>query len=79
MTKVELDSSGRVYLPKEVREGLGERFRAVKIGGGLRLIPVPDNPVEDLRTKTSEIRESDESVENLRKEARKRLQEDAGG
>lgn len=78
MTKVELDSSGRLYLPKEVREGLGESFRAVRSGDGLRLVPVPENPVEDLRERTSGIRESDESVEELRREARDRLRDEAG-
>lgn len=78
MTKVKLDSSGRIYLPKEVREGLGESFRAVRSGDGLRLVPVPENPVEDLRERTSEIRDSDKSVEELRREARERLREEAG-
>lgn len=69
----ELDYSGRLYLQKELVEDLGEGFHAVRTGDGLRLVPVPENPVKDLRERTSKIRESDKSVEELRREARERL------
>jgi DNA-binding transcriptional regulator/RsmH inhibitor MraZ len=73
VTRVKLDSSGRLYLLKDVREDLGKNLHAVRTDDGLRLVPVPENPVKDLRERTSEIRDSDKSVEELRREAREHL------
>jgi hypothetical protein len=73
VTRVKLDSSRRLYLQKELVEDLGESFHAVRTGNGLRMVPVPENPVKDLRERTSKIRESDKSVGELQREARERL------
>lgn len=78
MTKVDVDSHGRIYLPKEYRDEFGESFRIVRFQGELKLVPVPDDPVEDLRSRTEEIRESGKSVQELKEHARKELDEEAG-
>lgn len=78
MSKASVDSHGRIYIPKELRERHGQEFRIVEFKGELRLIPVPEDPVEDLRERTRSIRESDKSIEQLKEEAREELEKAAG-
>jgi len=78
MTRAAVDDQGRLYLPKAVREEYGDEYRIIPFRGELRLIPVPDDPVQDLRERTSELRESDETVDELKQEARKHLERVAG-
>lgn len=78
MARAAVDDQGRLYLPKEVREEYGDEYRIVPFRGELRLIPVPDDPVQDLRERTKEIRESDETVDELKQEAREHLEQVAG-
>lgn len=78
MSKVDVDSHGRIYLPKEYREEFGDSFRIVRFQGELKLVPVPDDPVEDLRERTEEIRKSEKSVQELKEEAREELGRKAG-
>lgn len=78
MTKVDVDSHGRIYLPKEYRDEFGDSFRIVRFRGELKLVPVPEDPVEDLRQRTEDIRESDSSVEDLRQKGREELRDQAG-
>ncbi|MFB6100180.1 MAG: AbrB/MazE/SpoVT family DNA-binding domain-containing protein [Candidatus Nanohalobium sp.] len=78
MSKTAVDSHGRLYLPKEIRERHGKEFRIVEFEGEVRLIPVAENPLEDLRQRTKKLRESDKSVEQLKQEAREELEELAG-
>ncbi|MCJ7450361.1 MAG: AbrB/MazE/SpoVT family DNA-binding domain-containing protein [Candidatus Nanohaloarchaeota archaeon QJJ-9] len=78
MTKTETDQQGRLYLPKELREEYGEKYRIVPFKGEIRLIPVAEDPVSDLRERTKTLRKSDKSVEELKEEAREKLKEEAG-
>lgn len=78
MSKVDVDSHGRIYLPKKFRERYGDSFRIIPYRGELKLVPVPDDPVEDLRGRTEELRESEKSVEELKEEARGELEDLAG-
>jgi bifunctional DNA-binding transcriptional regulator/antitoxin component of YhaV-PrlF toxin-antitoxin module len=48
-TKLEADDRGRVTIPEETRERYGNTFRLVELGSGLKLVPIPDDPVETLR------------------------------
>lgn len=43
-----VDERGRLYLPKDIREDYGDRFRIVRLHDGIKLLPVPDDPVDDL-------------------------------
>ncbi|MDY7082995.1 MAG: AbrB/MazE/SpoVT family DNA-binding domain-containing protein [Halobacteria archaeon] len=65
--------NGRIYLPKELREKHGEKYRIVDSGDHLLLIPVSDNPLEELREEWEEV---DKSVEEMRDEAREMIARD---
>jgi len=57
--EVRTDEQGRVTIPKEVRDRYGERFRLVKLDSCIKLVPIPDDPLEELRAAASdELREA---------------------
>jgi bifunctional DNA-binding transcriptional regulator/antitoxin component of YhaV-PrlF toxin-antitoxin module len=78
MSRVDVDSHGRIYIPKDLRDRYGESFRIVPFRGKLKLVPVPDDPVKDLRDRTEDLRDSDKSVKDLKEEARRELEDLAG-
>lgn len=78
MSKAAVDSHGRIYLPKDLREKYGREFRIIELEHEIRLIPVAEDPVEDLRQRTSKLQDSDKSVKELKEEARKELEKAAG-
>ncbi|HSA30103.1 MAG TPA: AbrB family transcriptional regulator [Phycisphaerae bacterium] len=49
MMTAQCDKKGRLQLSSEVRRRYGERFFIVEAPGELVLLPVPDDPVKDLR------------------------------
>ena len=46
---VETDDRGRIYLPKDLREKHGERFRVLDLPDRVVLIPVGEHPLESAR------------------------------
>ena len=50
MSILELDSKGRVTLPKEIRESLdiGKKILIINAGDHLKIIPLPSNPFQTL-------------------------------
>ncbi|MEZ3144538.1 AbrB/MazE/SpoVT family DNA-binding domain-containing protein [Halobaculum sp. MBLA0143] len=48
-SELQTDERGRVTIPKETREQYGDRFRLVELDNGIKLVPIPDDPVEALR------------------------------
>lgn len=50
MSIVELDSKGRITLPKAIRESVGIKGRVLAINAGdhLKIIPLPPNPIQAL-------------------------------
>lgn len=57
--EVRTDKRGRVTIPKEVRNRYGEKFRLVELDSGIKLVPIPDDPLEELRAAASnELREA---------------------
>lgn len=65
MAEIETDSRGRVTIPKRLRDRFGDRFRLVELSDGIKLVPIPEDPVAALRNAGSEqLREA--SVEELR-------------
>lgn len=48
MREATLDDRGHLYLPKEVRERYGRRFRIVQLHDGIELIPLSEDPLESL-------------------------------
>jgi len=57
--RVRTDERGRVTIPKDVRDRYGEKFRLIELDSGIKLVPIPDNPLEALRAAASdELREA---------------------
>lgn len=67
--------NGRVYIPKDIREKLGERFHIVEREDKIVLVPVSEEPLEALRDEMSDI---DKSVDELKKEALQTAMDEAG-
>jgi len=74
---LELDSKGRLTLPKEIREslGIGEKILVINAGDHLKIIPLPSNPLQvlhgalNVKKPFRELRKQAELV--AEKEARK--------
>jgi len=76
--EVRTDKRGRVTIPKEVRDRYGKKFRLVELDSGIKLVPIPDDPLEELRAAASnELREAplDDLEEAAREEAREQASE----
>lgn len=63
------DDRGRILLPKDLREEYGEKFIIAKAPGEVVLIPVPKDPLKDLRELGKKL-PKDMSVADLKKLAR---------
>lgn len=68
MSEITTDERGRITIPKEVRERFGERYRLVELEDGIKLMPVPDDPIEALRNAASDELKA-ASMDELRKAA----------
>jgi len=66
MSTVDVDSRGRVYIPKEMREEFDGTFRIVKLESGIKLVPVDEEPVGGLREATD--RAEDVDIKDIGKE-----------
>ena len=74
--EVRTDERGRVTIPKKVRDRYGEKFRLVELDSGIKLVPIPDDPLEELRAAASdELREA--SLDDLEETAREQAHEQA--
>ncbi|OGD58980.1 hypothetical protein A3K78_10760 [Candidatus Bathyarchaeota archaeon RBG_13_52_12] len=63
-----IDSKGRITIPKRDRERIGAtRFLIVNAGDHLKLLPVPDNPLDALKGSLS----IPKSFNEMRREAEK--------
>ncbi|MFT4891342.1 MAG: bifunctional DNA-binding transcriptional regulator [Halobacteriales archaeon] len=75
--EVQVDDRGRITIPKDVRERYGEQYRLVELDSGIKLVPIPDDPVAELRAAASdELRNA--SLEALEAAAREAAHEGAG-
>jgi bifunctional DNA-binding transcriptional regulator/antitoxin component of YhaV-PrlF toxin-antitoxin module len=55
--EVRADDRGRVTIPKEVRDRYGDQYRLVELDSGIKLVPIPDDPLQELRAAaTDELR-----------------------
>ena len=43
------DERGRIYLPKDVRDRFGDRYRIVELPSHVALFPVDEDPLDGLR------------------------------
>lgn len=74
--EVRTDERGRVTIPKKVRERYGEEFRLVELDSGIKLVPIPEDPLAKLREAASdELREA--SLDDLEEAAREEAREQA--
>lgn len=62
---METDKKGRLYLPKDTREKYGGKFLEVELKDDIKLIPIPEDSVKDLREATDKLR--GKSKEELKK------------
>lgn len=69
------DERGRLYLPKEVRERFGDRYRIVELPSHVALFPVDDDPLAGLRDAVGDAFD-DETVDSLKERARAAVAED---
>jgi len=69
-----IDSKGRLYIPKKMREKLGNEVYLVEMDNGIIVIPKPKDPVKELE----EIGKSlpDKPIEELKKEILKQAMEE---
>jgi AbrB family looped-hinge helix DNA binding protein len=75
MSTVDVDSRGRVYLPKEIREKHGEKFKVIELESGIKLVPVSEDPVEGLKEAMGELKDvsPEEFEEAVREEAKEQI------
>lgn len=76
-SELSTDDRGRITLPKEVRERFGERYRLVELRSGIKLLPIPDDPLASLRAAASDGLKA-ASMEELRDAALEEGREQAG-
>jgi bifunctional DNA-binding transcriptional regulator/antitoxin component of YhaV-PrlF toxin-antitoxin module len=62
------DADGRLYLPKEIRERHGERYRIVDLPGRIVLVPIDDDPIAAVRDAVGDAFEG-ESIDDIKAEA----------
>lgn len=66
------DERGRIYLPKEIRERFGERYRIVELPSHVALFPVDEDPLAGLRAAVGDAFESEDAAA-LRAETREAI------
>jgi bifunctional DNA-binding transcriptional regulator/antitoxin component of YhaV-PrlF toxin-antitoxin module len=71
------DERGRLYLPKDVRDRFGDRYRIVELPSHVALFPVDEDPIEGLREAVGDAFEG-ESAEELKAQARESITEEVG-
>ena len=72
--KVDADD-GRIYLPKETRDRMGTEFELIDRGDKIILLPVPDDPLEELHEEWKDV---EKSVKELKKQALEEGMDQAG-
>ena len=72
--KVDADD-GRIYLPKETRDRMGTEFELIDRGDKIILLPVPDDPLEELQEEWKDV---EKSVKELKKQALEEGMDQAG-
>lgn len=76
MTEVATDERGRITIPRDLRDQFGERYRVVQLHNGIKLLPIPDDPVAALRSAASdELKQA--SMDELRAAAHREAREQA--
>ncbi|WP_132060356.1 AbrB/MazE/SpoVT family DNA-binding domain-containing protein [Halorussus amylolyticus] len=66
------DERGRIYLPKNVRERFGDRYRIVELPSHVALFPVDEDPLDGLRAAVGDAFE-DADGDEMKRRAREAL------
>ncbi|GAB6878883.1 hypothetical protein JCM17823_11570 [Halorubrum gandharaense] len=66
------DERGRIYLPKNVRERFGNRYRIVELPSHVALFPVDEDPIAGLRAAVGDAFGETEAVD-LKSDAREAI------
>jgi bifunctional DNA-binding transcriptional regulator/antitoxin component of YhaV-PrlF toxin-antitoxin module len=66
------DERGRIYLPKDVRDRFGDRYRIVELPSHVALFPVDDDPLSGLREAVGDAFDGADTDE-LKRRARERI------
>lgn len=61
-----IDSKGRLYIPKKIREKLGREVFLVEIDDGIFVIPKPKDPVKELEEIGKKL--PDKPIEEIKKD-----------
>ena len=67
MAVASIDDQGRIYLPKDIRERYGGKFRIIDTKNGVMFQPLPEDPLEEFQEKE---KLSGKTVEELKEEVR---------
>ena len=59
-------SSGKLYIPKSLREKFGDHFEMVAMNDRIVLLPLSEEPLEDLRKEWKSV---DKSKQELKRDA----------
>ena len=78
MSTADVDSRGRIYLPKDMREKHGEKFKIVELESGIKLIPLDEDPIEGLKdaTEGAEELKPREISEKVKEKASEEIEEE---
>lgn len=69
------DERGRLYLPKDIRERFGDRYRIVELPSHVALFPVDDDPLEGIRSAVGDAFEGKDADE-LKADARNSISQE---
>ncbi|MFB6100840.1 MAG: AbrB/MazE/SpoVT family DNA-binding domain-containing protein [Candidatus Nanohalobium sp.] len=72
MAVASVDEQGRVYIPKDIRDQYGDKFRIIDTKDGLVFMPLPEDPLETFQEKE---KLEDKSIKDLKEEVREGAQE----
>lgn len=69
------DERGRLYLPKDIRERFGDRYRIIELPSHVALFPVDDDPLKGIRAAVGDAFEG-RDVDELKEDARKSISQE---
>ena len=75
MSEATLDDRGRLTLPKEMRERYGDHYHIVELHDGIKLVPVSDDPLDELRDAFADV---EKTAAELREGARETALDESG-
>ena len=73
----QIDSKGRLYIPKAIRKNLPKEVYLVKLNEGILIVPKPENPLKELEELGRKL--PDKSIRELRKEILEEATKEAEG